>query len=129
MVASTIWESAAAKRRRNRVDATRRRRNAAKSAGLSISTEQKKKHRTARKVSPQDAPDRKKKRGSERLNDRDYKGYDATKGNPRRRNKLRHCKERPDPNREPERDDKKTGGGGGGKPHPKKGKDYVPWCK
>jgi len=131
---TTLRESVAAaqRRRREQVDASRRRRNADKSAGLSLSTAKtkQKKHRPARKVSPQDALDRKKKRGSERLNDRNYKGYDATKGNPRRRNKLRHCKERPDPNREPERDENKKGGGsGGGKPSTKKDKDFVPWCK
>ena len=57
---------------------------------------------------------RQEKTGSAKLTDKNFKGYDAIAGNPRKKDPLR-CKERP-------KDNRPKGGGGGG---PRR---FVPWC-
>lgn len=56
------------------------------------------------------------KKGSSRLTDKNYKGYDATKGKPDKKKKdIWHCKDRPSGE-----DTKKSGGGGS--------RSFIPWC-
>lgn len=91
------------------VDAKRRRAKPDKSAPASPRVKAKEKKPAARS-SPKGAQQAK-KTGSNKLTDKNYKGYDATAGKPDKLERP-NCKERPSDNR--------SGGGGS--------RSFIPWC-
>lgn len=95
-----------------------KRRQDAKSVRTSPSTDAKKRDDGGPKSAPSTKSDRKDARGKDdlRKSHPNYKGYDATKGKPRKLLDM-FCKERPTDNK------RKRKGGGGGK------RKFVPWCK